>query len=208
MGYISKVISNVLSERLKIVIDSVISPEQTTYVKGRNILDGPLIVNEIITWTKSSKRGIFLLKVDFDKAFDNLNWAILLSVLEQMGFGKAWIGWVKGIISTACVSVLVNGSPTVQFSLEKGVQQGDPFSPYLFILAIEGLIAALKEAGNKGLVKGIQLPNEGPKIVSLHFADDAFFLGGWDEQNICNLMKVLRCFHQASGLKVNWGKTR
>ena len=92
MGCISKVISKVLSERLKKVIDSVISPEQSAYVKGKNIIDRPLIVNETITWAKRSKKKIFLLKVDFEKAFDNLNWKFLFDTLEHMGFGKKWSG--------------------------------------------------------------------------------------------------------------------
>ena len=88
MGYISKAISKALAERLKKVIDSVISPEQTTYVRGKNIVDGPLIANEIITWAKRAKKKMFLFKVDFKKAFDNLNWNFLFSTMDQMGFGN------------------------------------------------------------------------------------------------------------------------
>ena len=207
MGCISKVISKVLAERLKKVISTVISQEQTAYVKGKNIVDGPLIVNELITWAKRTKKKMFILKVDFEKAFDNLNWNYLFNTLDQMGFGKTWIGWIKGLITTARVSVLVNGSPTAQFNLQKGVRQGDPLSPYLFITAMEGLIVALKEAIRKDLFKGMDLPRDGPRIAGLHFADDALFVGVWDETNLKNLMKILRCFNQASGLKVNWNKS-
>ena len=102
---------------------------------------------------------------------------------------------------------MVNGSPTAQFNLEKGVRQGDPLSPYLFILAMESLIAAIKEAVRKGLFKGVELPCDGPKLSNLHLADDVVFVGAWEERNIINLIKILRCFHQASGLKVNWTKS-
>ncbi|KAJ9567792.1 LOW QUALITY PROTEIN: hypothetical protein OSB04_003758 [Centaurea solstitialis] len=118
IGCIGKVISKVLAERLKMVIDSVISPEQTAYVKGKSIVDGPLIVNEIISWAKRTKKKVFLLKIDFEKAFDNLNWYFLFNTLEQMGFGRKWTGWIKGLVTSARVSVLVNGSPTSQFNLE------------------------------------------------------------------------------------------
>ena len=81
-------------------------------------MDGPLIVNEILTWAKHAKKKLFVLKVDFGKAFDNLRWEFIWDVLAQMNFGTTWIAWMKGIICSAQVSVLVNGSPTKQFTLE------------------------------------------------------------------------------------------
>ena len=104
MGCISKVIYKVLAERLKVVIDSLISPEQTAYVRGKNIIDGSLIVNEVISWARNSKKKVFLFKVDFEKAFDNLHWDYLFSILAQMGFGETWIGWIKGVVCLARVS--------------------------------------------------------------------------------------------------------
>ena len=72
-------------------------------------------------------------------------------------------------------------------------------SPFLFIIAVEGLIIALKVAADKGFFKRIRLPNGGPTLTSLHFADDALLLGEWDNGNIRNILKILKCFHQASG---------
>ncbi|KAJ9553612.1 hypothetical protein OSB04_017657 [Centaurea solstitialis] len=187
---------------------NIILIHEIDYYPCLSIVDGPLIVNETISWAKRTKTRLFLLKVDFEKAFDNLNWGFLFNVLDQiMGFGSKWIGWVKGLITTASVSVLINGSPTSQFPLEKGVRQGDPLSPFLFIVAMEGLFVTLKEARAKGLVKGVTLPNGEPEIVSLHYADDAIFLGRWNGHNLRNLMKTLKCFHLALGLKINWGKS-
>ncbi|KAJ9557516.1 hypothetical protein OSB04_012130 [Centaurea solstitialis] len=207
MGCLSKTISKVLAERLKIVMESIISPKQTAFVSWKNITDVPLMVNEIIVWAKRVHKSIFLFKVDFDKAFDNLSWKFLFELMKQKGFGSRWIGWMEGIITTAKVSILVNGSPTKQFQIEKGVRQGDPLSSYPFIIAIEGLIAAIKEAARKRLFKGITLPNNGPTISSLHYVDVAIFLGVWNEGNIKNLMKILWWFHLASGLKINWNKS-
>ncbi|KAJ9550052.1 hypothetical protein OSB04_022595 [Centaurea solstitialis] len=203
MGCISKIVSKILAERLKLVVGDVINPVQTAYVKARQITDGPLIVNEIIHWVKRVKKKIFILKVDFEKAFDNIRWDFLWEVMAQMNFGRTWISWLKGFICTAQVSVLVNGSPTKQFSLEKGVRQGDPLSPYLFIIAMEGLIAAINEAKELGMFVGLELPNNGPIISNLHFADDALFIGKWSDINLRNLMEILRCFYKASGLKIN-----
>jgi len=83
MGCISKTL---FAERVKLAIDTAISLEQSTFVKGRNIVDGPLIVNEIISWAKRLNKRLFILKVDFKKAFDNLNWSFLVDMLDQMNF--------------------------------------------------------------------------------------------------------------------------
>ncbi|XP_035841287.1 uncharacterized protein LOC118488182 [Helianthus annuus] len=88
VGIVNKVISKVLAGRLKRVLDSVISGSQSAFIRGRYILDGPLIVNEIQNWSRKSKRKTFFLKVDFEKAYDNINWNFVLDILEQMGFSS------------------------------------------------------------------------------------------------------------------------
>ncbi|KAJ9542203.1 hypothetical protein OSB04_028709 [Centaurea solstitialis] len=183
LGCVTKVISKVLANRLKLVISEVISPTQAAFVKGRQILDEPLIVNEVLSWAKRLKKRLFIFIVDSEKTFDNVNWEYIWDIMKQMRFGPKWISWLKRVVCTAKVSVLINGTPTKQFALEKGVRQGDPLSQYLFIIATEGLVVALKEASDIGLLPGIKLPNNGPTIASLYFADDALFLGNWNDTN-------------------------
>ncbi|KAJ9537397.1 hypothetical protein OSB04_030130 [Centaurea solstitialis] len=208
IGCVTKVISKVLAERLKGVLDTVVSKNQTAFVKGRNILDGPLLVNEVIHWAKRIKKKLLIFKVDFAKAFDSLNWSFLDSVLNQMGFGKKWRDWVKGCVGTAKMSVLINGSPTNEFRMGKGVRQGDPLAPFLFILAAEGLNVALREATRKNIFRGVCMGNEGEDVSLLQFADDAIFMGEWDTENARNLIRILKCFEVCSGLKVNMSKSR
>ena len=164
IGCIYKIIANILAVRLKLVMGQCIDEVQTTYVVGRNILDGPLLVNEICAWSKKVKKKILLLKVDFDKAFDSVNWEFLNNNLIQMGFGNKWRGWIKGCLTSSKSSVLINGTPTNEFTTSKGVCQGDPLSPLLFITAMEGLSVAMKEVCVHGVFQGLQLPNEGPTI--------------------------------------------
>ncbi|KAI3501185.1 hypothetical protein L1887_29047 [Cichorium endivia] len=125
-----------------------------------------------------------------------------------MNFGVKWRKWIWGCLSSARASILVNGAPTEEFSISRGVRQGDPLSPFLFILAMEGLNIAIKTASEKSLIQGIKLPHNGPSISHLFYADDAVFVGNWNRESIKNLSAVLKCFYISSGLKVNFLKSR
>nr|KAJ0194091.1 hypothetical protein LSAT_V11C800426490 [Lactuca sativa] len=208
IGSTYKIISKVLVERLKKVIPLVISPTQSAFIKDRYILDGPLIVNEVISWLRKSKSKAFLFKVDFEKAFDCLNWDYLDSVMEQMNFGGKWRSWIRGCLSSARASVIVNGSTTKEFSFERGIRQGDPLSPFLFIMAAEGLNVAMEEAMEHRIFKGITLPKSGPVLSHLQYADDVIFLGSWSTSNAKNLTRILRCFELSSGLRINMSKSK
>ncbi|KAJ9557765.1 hypothetical protein OSB04_012379, partial [Centaurea solstitialis] len=197
-----------LMERLKKVVGKIVSMEQSAYVEGRQILDGPLMVNEVCGWAKRAKKRILLFKVDFEKAFDSISWSYLDSILEQMYFCPKWRSWIKACLKSARASVLVNGSPTREFPLSRGLRQRDTLSPFLFIIAMEGLHIAMREATNKNLFHGISLPNNGPLVSYLLFADDVMFLGKWSAFNAINLKRILNCFHHASGLKVNFSKSK
>ncbi|KAL7614622.1 hypothetical protein Lser_V15G08580 [Lactuca serriola] len=207
IGCMYKVIAKLLAIRLKMVIGEVVDETQSTYIQGRHIHDGPLIINEIICWAKQKKKKMFLFKIDFEKAFDSINWGFLDSVMEQMNFGCKWRRWISSCLSSSKASVLVNGSPTEEFSISKGVRRGDPLSPFLFILAMEGLNIAVKSACDNLIICGIKLPGDGPVISHLLYADDVIFVGEWDYENLKNLSRILKCFHISSGLKVNFLKS-
>ncbi|XP_021975486.1 uncharacterized protein LOC110870609 [Helianthus annuus] len=101
IGIVSKLISKVLVNRLKSVIGSVISESQSAFLKGNYILNGPLIVNELYNWGTKFKKKVFFLKIDFEKAYDNVNWKFLISIMEQMGFPSRWCKWIKGCVESA-----------------------------------------------------------------------------------------------------------
>ncbi|GJT13183.1 putative ribonuclease H protein [Tanacetum coccineum] len=125
-----------------------------------------------------------------------------------MGFGEKWCSWIDACLKSSSISVLVNGSPTIEFGLERGVRQGDPLSPFLFILAAEGLNLMIKEAVEKCIFKGIKVGSERVVVSHLQYADDTIFFGEWDKENAKNLMCILKCFERVSGLKVNLNKSR
>ena len=129
LGGLYKLLVKVLANRLKKVIRKVISSDQNAFIKGRQILDGSLIANEVIdSWQKRGEKGL-ICKLDIEKAYDSINWQFLLKVMQKMGFGPKWIGWMWSCISTAKFSVLVNGVLAGFFSSSKGLRQGDPLSP-------------------------------------------------------------------------------
>ncbi|GKA30656.1 RNA-directed DNA polymerase, eukaryota, reverse transcriptase zinc-binding domain protein [Tanacetum coccineum] len=113
-----KIIAKLLANRLSSVLDKLVSPTQSAFVSGRQILDGPLMVSEIIEWYKKRNKKLMIFKVDFEKAFDSISWNYLDFILSQMGFGDLWRSWIRACLNSACTSILVNGRPTPEFSLE------------------------------------------------------------------------------------------
>ncbi|KAJ9539609.1 hypothetical protein OSB04_026115 [Centaurea solstitialis] len=208
IGVLYKVIAKVLAHRLKKVIGKVISDPQSAFIKGRNILDGVLIANEVVDFVRFKKRKGLIFKVDFEKAYDSVDWNFLLGTMNRMGFGKKWIGWISACLRSSSTSVLVNGSPSKEFMMEKGLRQGDPLAPFLFLIVAENLHLLVEEAKDKSLFEGLSIGNEGIEVSHLQYADDAIFFVKWSLRNLRNLIKILDCFHAISGLKINMRKSK
>ncbi|GJS88794.1 RNA-directed DNA polymerase, eukaryota [Tanacetum coccineum] len=115
IGCVYKVVTKVLAIRLATVISDLVSDTQSAFVANRQILDGPFILNELLTWCKKKKKQVMFFKVDFAKAYDSVRWDYLLDVLQAFGFGPNWCRWIRGTFSYAMASILVNGSPTSEF---------------------------------------------------------------------------------------------
>lgn len=130
---------------------------RSAFIKGRHILDGHFLLNEVVAWCKAYKNPLMVFKVDFEKAFDSLSWEYLHEIMEIMGFSSTWCRWIMELLSFARASVLVNGSPTQEFQIQRGLRHRDPLSPFLFILAMEGLHIALTRAQEANIFRGISV---------------------------------------------------
>ncbi|KAK9065703.1 hypothetical protein SSX86_015104 [Deinandra increscens subsp. villosa] len=143
-------------------------------------------------------------KIDFAKAYDSVSWDYLDTMLLFMGFGYKWRQWIRNCLTSTRSSVLINGSPTCEFNIGRGLRQGDPLAPFLFILVMEGLHVFVEDAIENGLYSGIRLKTL--EISHFFYADDAIFLGQWTERNIKNIVMLLKVFHSVSGLDINISK--
>ncbi|GJV61243.1 RNA-directed DNA polymerase, eukaryota [Tanacetum coccineum] len=153
IGSIYKIITKILANRLCNVLPCLISEVQSAFVSNRNILDGPFILDELLQWCKHKRKRAMIFKVDFEKAFDSVKWDYLIDTLRAFGFGQKWCSWINGCFETATGSVLVNGSPTSEFQFHRGLKQGDPISPFLFILIMETLHLSFKRVIEANLFK-------------------------------------------------------
>ena len=185
VGSLYKILSKVLANRLRSVMDFVISDSQSAFIKGRQILNGILVANEVIDEAHKHKREMILFKVDFEKAYDSIDLGYLDEVMLKMGFPTLWRKWIKECTGTATASVLVNGSPTDEFTLGRGLRQGDPLSPFLFLLAAEGFHVLMESMVANNLFTGYRVGPSGTTVVShLQFADDTLLLGEKSWANI------------------------
>ncbi|GJS73537.1 RNA-directed DNA polymerase, eukaryota [Tanacetum coccineum] len=130
---------------------------------------------------------------NFEKAFDSVRWDYLDVVLANFGFGLKWRSWIQGCLNSAMGSILVNGSPTSEFKFSKGLKQGDPLSPFLFILIMESLHLSFNNVVNAGLYNGIQI-DESLNLSHLFYADDVIFVGKWNSSNLSTIVKCSKWF--------------
>ncbi|GKV51184.1 hypothetical protein SLEP1_g57855 [Rubroshorea leprosula] len=128
-------------------------------------------------------------------------------MMEKLGFCLKWRRWIKECLSTSSISVLGNGSPIEEFSMKKGLRQGDPLAPFLFLMVAEALNGLILKAKEKDLYNGATVGTEGLEVTHLQFADDSIFFCEASKENIKTIKGILRIFELASGLKVNFFKS-
>ena len=197
----AKIASKVIAARIIKVLPEIIHTNQTGYVKDRFIGEAARSIIDVMEYTKQQNIPGILLFIDFEKAFDSIDWNFLLKCLDAFGFGPTLIRWVETFYNDLTSCVLNNGICTPHFELQRGVRQGDPLSPYLFIIAAEILAVTIRSRQD---IQGIMIGQEEFKLVQ--YADDlTLFVPNIECAEL--ILQLLDRFTICSGLKVNHTKT-
>jgi hypothetical protein len=174
---------------------------------GRHILEGVVAPHETIHELHRKKMDGVLLKIDFEKAYDKVNWNFLQQTLRMKGFDPAWCRWINDFVRKGSVGIRVNDDIGHYFQTKKGLRQGDPLSPILFNLIADMLAILIARAKEDGQVEGL-IPHlvEGGVSI-LQYADDTIIFMEHDLQKAMNMKLILYIFEQLSGLKINFHKS-
>ncbi|KAL8158478.1 hypothetical protein V2J09_000015 [Rumex salicifolius] len=186
---IYKVVTKVLTIRLKTVMSELMGPFQGSFLPGRLITDN-IIAQEVVHTLnrKTGRRGAMILKLDLEKAYEKLNWNFVEASMRAVGLPANWVDWIGTCIRTLHMQLLWNGKVTRQFTPTRGIRQGDPISPYIFILCIERLSHLIINSVKKGEWRPISLNRGGPRLSHMFFVDDIILFA---EASIAHLRIIL-----------------
>ena len=203
LNVVYKIGATCIANRLKSILSKLINDDQTGFVKNRFIGDNIRLIYDMIHYLDSEKLPGLLICLDFEKAFDSVDWNFMNEVLLSFGFGNDICQWINTFYCNIKSTVLINGKPTKWFKIERGCRQGDPISAYLFILCVEILAIMIREENE---IKGIYIGDTEHKIAQ--FADDAQLMNGGDRQSFEKSMEIITTFGNVSGLFLNAEKTQ
>jgi Reverse transcriptase (RNA-dependent DNA polymerase) len=167
-----KIITKILADRLAKVMDEIIDYSQTTYIKDHYIMDNVVCVHEVLHQIKISKTKGVLFQIYFEKGFDRVDWDFLVETLKGRGFGTKWIEWITNILNDSKTYINFNGELDLYFHYKRGVRQGDPFPPFLYILVADVLNIVLQNAKDKSYINGLRCKGDFLGLINLYFADD------------------------------------
>ena len=201
-----KIISKILVNRLKPLMDKLITPFQNAFIKGRNISDNILIAHEIM-YDLRRKRGkkfsFGALKIDMSIAYDKVRWNFLKAVLVVMKFESKWIKWIMECVTSVQFTLLINGHMSKSFTPTQGLRQGDHLSPYLFLFCANILSISLTQAETLNKLKGVKVGRNGISFTHLLFADDSLLFFKKDMHSVDTLLKILDWYCKVSGQSIN-----
>ena len=193
-----KILAKVIAKRIELVLPKLIHPDQTGFIKGRFIGQNIRLLNDLMAYTDDQKVPGILLFIDFEKAFDTIEWTFIQNVLKCFNFGPVIRKWVSVLYKDVESAVMNGGYSTNYFKVSRGVRQGCPLSPLLFVLGVEILAQTIRQSTS---CRGIKLPQSVEAKIS-QFADDTTLICR-NVNALCENMNVLNKVNEISGLKLN-----
>ncbi|KAL0012862.1 hypothetical protein SO802_007970 [Lithocarpus litseifolius] len=205
-----KIVSKILVHRLRPLLPSIISPMQAAFLEGRRSADNVIIAQELIYSLKGrrGKDGFMIIKIDLEKAYDRLEWSFIRMVLVHFGVPDNIVKLIMSCVSSTTTSISINGSKMDPFQPSRGIRQGDPLSPYLFIMCMEFLGAQIAGLCNQKRWDAIKASRNGPSFSHIFFADDLLLFAKANSKNCEAILEVLDNFCNLAGQKVNKAKSR
>ena len=200
-----KVITKTLALRLQKYMPSIVSQCQSAFIKTRSIHDNFMAVRTAARRYHRNKTPALFLKLDITKAFDSVRWEYLLNLLQRLGFPQRWRDWIAALLSTSTSRLLLNGVPNPSIRHGRGLRQGDPLSPLLFVIAIDPLHRILELATEMGALT--KLRGKSPHLRISMYADDAALFVAPLQDDIRTLANILNSFGEVTGLKTNFQKS-
>ena len=189
------------------MLADTVAETQGAFVAGRQILDVVLVANETVEEYRKLGRSGLVFKLDFEKAYDHVEWGFLDFVLQRKGFGFRWRKRITGRLSSVSFSVFINGRPRGKFKGSRGLRQGDPLSPFLFTLVADVLGRLVDKAKGSDAIYGFFVGRDNVEVTHLQFADDTLLFMEPNHNVFLNVLRLLEVFGSVSGLRVNLTKS-
>uniref|UniRef100_A0A803PIN7 Reverse transcriptase domain-containing protein n=1 Tax=Cannabis sativa TaxID=3483 RepID=A0A803PIN7_CANSA len=205
-----KIASKVVANRMKGVLSEAISETQSAFVSGRLISDNVMVAFEAMHYLKrktNGRKGYMAIKLDMSKAYDRVEWGFLESILRVMGFNVRWIGLVLSYVNSVRYHIINSGQRMGPITPTRGIRQGCPLSPYLFIICAEGFSSLIRHYEATRLISGCKVAKGAPTISHLLFTDDSYVYCQASKEEASHVLSLLQTFEHASSQKVNLHKS-
>ncbi|KAE8720432.1 Homocysteine S-methyltransferase 2 [Hibiscus syriacus] len=203
---IYKIITKIIVRRLTDFLPDIITLNQTAFIRGRSIIDNTLLAQEMVKgYGRKSISPRCALKIDLHKAFDSIHWGFIIQILKALNLPLAFIAWIEACFTEAWFSISFNGTLIGYFKGARGLRQGDPLSPYLFVLAMNILSRMLNLAAERGIF-GFHPKCRKIGLTHLSFADDLLVFCKGNIDSVVGVLTILDRFYEVFGLKLNPAK--